>query len=104
MKALSSLLVIALAVSSSIGDALGSEDLARKYGCLACHAIDKKVVGPAYKDIAAKYRNDPAAEAKLSEKLQTGGAGNWGEAFMPSMQLVPTGDLKTLVKWILSLK
>ena len=104
MKTRSNLLLFALAFPCSMGNALGSEDLARKYGCLACHAVDKKVIGPAWRDVAAKYRNDPAAEAKLIEKVQAGGKGSWGEIFMPSMQLVPTGDQRILVRWILSLK
>ena len=94
-----------LVLSAAAGSALASEELARKSGCLACHAIDKKMVGPAYKDVAAKYRGDAGAEARLVEKLQIkGSTGIWGEVFMPPMTTVPEADLKTLVKWILSLK
>ena len=97
-------LFVSVALIASAGSALASEDLAKKSGCLACHAIDKKVIGPSYKEVAAKYRGDAGAEAKLIEKLQKGGAQVWGEIFMPSMQTVPEGDLKILVKWILSMK
>ena len=84
--------------------ALASEELAKKSGCLACHAIDRKVVGPAYKDVAAKYRADAGAEAKLVATLQKGGSGSWGDIFMPPVQTVPERDIRVLVKWILSLK
>jgi len=97
-------LFISAGLIASAGNVLASEDLAKKSGCLACHAIDKKVVGPSYKDIAAKYKDDAEAEARLIEKLQKGGAGIWGEIFMPPMQTVPEGDIKILVNWILSTK
>jgi cytochrome c len=104
MKTCAQWIFISVGLIAGAGDAVASEDLARKSGCLACHAIDRKVIGPAYKDVAAKYRGDAGAEARLIEKLEKGGAGTWGEIFMPPMQTVPAGDIKTLVKWILSIK
>jgi cytochrome c len=95
--------LVLVGLIAGAGSALASEDLAKKSGCLACHAIDRKVIGPSYKSIAAKYKGDAGAEARLMEKLKKGGAGSWGEIFMPSMQTVPEGDLKILVKWILSM-
>jgi cytochrome c len=80
------------------------EDLAKKNNCFACHAVDKKVVGPAYKDVAAKYRNDKTAEAKLVDKVKKGGSGVWGQIPMPPNSAVSDADVKTLVHWILSLK
>ena len=80
------------------------EDLAKKHNCLACHAVDKKVVGPAYKDVAAKYRNDKTAEARLVDKVKKGGSGVWGQIPMPPNSAVSDADVKTLVHWILSLK
>jgi cytochrome c len=80
------------------------EALAKKHNCLACHAADKKLVGPSYKDVAAKYRNDAGAEAKLFEKVKKGGQGVWGQVPMPPNGQVPDGDIKSLVKWILSQK
>jgi cytochrome c len=84
--------------------ALANEELAKKNACTACHAIDKKLVGPAYKDVAAKYKGDKGAEAKLVEKVKKGGSGVWGQVPMPPNTNVKDEDVKTLVKWILSLK
>jgi cytochrome c len=95
---------ISAGLIAGAGSALASEDLARKSGCFACHAIDRKVIGPSYRDIAAKYRGDAGAEARLVEKLRSGGAGTWGEIFMPPVQSAPEGDIKILVKWVLSIR
>lgn len=84
--------------------AYAQEDLAKKHNCFACHSVDKKVVGPAYKDVAAKYRGDKNAPAKLFEKVKKGGAGVWGPVPMPPNSQVPDADIKKLVAWILSLK
>ena len=78
--------------------------LAQKNACLACHQVDKKVVGPAYKDVAAKYKGDKTAEAKLVKKVKEGGKGVWGEIPMPPNAQVKDEDIKTIVHWILSLK
>src|SRR5438105_2556391 len=84
--------------------ALAQEELAKKHNCFACHSVDKKVVGPSYKDVANKYRGDKAAEAKLVEKVKKGGVGVWGQVPMPPNTTVKDEDIKTLVKWVLSLK
>jgi len=78
------------------------EALAKKYNCLACHQIDKKSVGPAYKDIAKKYKGQDVA-AKLAEKVKKGGQGVWGPVPMPPNAAVPDADIKKLVDWILKL-
>lgn len=78
------------------------EAMAKKYNCTACHAIDKKLVGPAYKDVAAKYKGQNVA-AKLEEKVKKGGAGVWGPVPMPPNTAVPEADVKKLVAWVLSL-
>ena len=84
---------------------LASEELAKKHACFACHAVDKKLVGPSYKDVAAKYRADKdGAEAKLADKVKKGGQGVWGQVPMPPNAQVPDADIHTLVKWILSQK
>jgi len=78
--------------------------LAGKSGCLACHAVDKKIVGPAYQDVAAKYKGDKGAEAKLIDKVKKGGQGVWGDIPMPpNSPLVSDADIKKLVDWVLSL-
>ena len=77
--------------------------LAQKYNCLACHAVDKKLVGPAYKDVAKKYAGDKSAPEKLEHKVKSGGSGVWGAIPMPPNN-VPDADIKTLVHWVLSLK
>jgi cytochrome c len=82
--------------------AQANEELAKKSNCLACHQIDKKSVGPAYKDIAKKYKGQDVA-AKLAEKVKKGGQGVWGPVPMPPNAAVPDADIKTLVDWILKL-
>jgi cytochrome c len=77
--------------------------LLTKYNCQACHAVDKKLVGPGYKEVAAKYAGDSGAAAKLEKKVKDGGSGVWGQIPMPPNN-VPDADLKTLVEWILAQK
>ena len=96
------LILVTAAVAAT--PALANEELAKKNACTACHAIDKKLVGPAYKDVAKKYAGDKGAEAKLVEKVKKGGSGVWGQVPMPPNTNVKDEDVKTLVKWVLSLK
>ena len=84
--------------------ALADEALAKKYACTACHAIDKKLVGPAYKDVAAKYKGDAKAAENLAVKVKKGGSGVWGPVPMPPNPNVPDADVAKLVKWVLSVK
>jgi len=88
------------AVSSAAPDASA---LAGKYGCQGCHAADQKIVGPSYKEVAAKYAGDSGATAKLEKKVKSGGSGVWGAIPMPPNN-VPDADLKALVEWILAAK
>ena len=103
MKRLALVLAAAAAIPASL-PAHAQEELAKKHACLACHAVDKKLVGPAYKDVAAKYRGDASAEAKLVEKVKKGSQGTWGQVPMPPNTNVPDADVRALVKWILSQK
>ena len=80
------------------------EDLLKKSGCTACHAIDKKLVGPPYVEVAAKYKGDPGAAAKLFEKVKKGGSGVWGQVPMPPNPQVSDADLKAMIAYILALK
>lgn len=80
--------------------AFANKDLAAKSGCMVCHAVDKKVVGPSFQDVAKKYK---AADAdKLAAKVKGGGAGSWGTMPMPPNPAVKDADIATLVKWILA--
>ena len=100
-----SVTLAAIAASIAILPAAANEDLAKKSGCTACHAVDKKIVGPSFKDVSAKYRTDKGAEAKLVDKVKKGGVGVWGQVPMPpNSPQVKDEDIKTLVKWVLSLK
>lgn len=93
-----------LAGQASAADAKAAEALAQKSGCLACHSIANKVVGPSYKDVAAKYKGDKTAEAKLIAKVKTGGSGTWGPIPMPpNSPQVKDEDIKTIVQWILKM-
>jgi cytochrome c len=81
-----------------------NEELAKKSACLACHTVDKKLVGPAYKEVAKKYAGQADAEAKLIKKVKEGGSGVWGQIPMPPNTAVKDDDIKALVQWILSMK
>lgn len=82
--------------------ASADEGLAKSKACLACHQIDKKVVGPAFKDVAAKYKGDKGAADMLAAKIKAGGKGNWGQIPMPA-QNVTDDEAKKLANWVLSL-
>jgi cytochrome c len=84
-------------------DAKAVEALAQKSGCLACHSIQNKVLGPSYKEVAAKYKNYKGAEARLVAKVKAGGSGVWGPVPMPPHPQVKEEDIKTIVQWVLSL-
>lgn len=98
--------LILLAASTVLGSnaALANADLAKAKNCMACHAIANKVVGPAYKDVAAKYAGQKDAEDKLTQKVLKGGSGVWGAVPMPANTQVNETEARTLVKWVLSLK
>jgi cytochrome c len=86
------------------GAAFASADLAKAKNCMACHAMDKKLVGPSYKDVAAKYGTDKDAVAKLSKKIREGGTGVWGQVPMPANPQVSDAEAQTLAKWVLTVK
>jgi len=98
------LAALAVALSSSSAFAAGTQDLAQKKNCLACHALDKKIVGPAYKDVAAKYKGQAGAEAKLAAKIMAGGSGVWGPVPMPANTQVSPAEAAELAKWVLTIK
>jgi cytochrome c len=84
--------------------ASANEKLAQASGCMTCHGIDKKVIGPGYKEVAAKYRGNTGAEADLVKKVKAGTKGVWGDIPMPPNAHVKDEDIKTLVQWILAQK
>jgi|SRR5579862_4841097 len=96
------LLSVTSPARAATSDAAATQ-LLTKYNCQACHTVDKKLVGPAYKEVAAKYAGDASAPAKLQQKIKNGGSGVWGAVPMPPNN-VPDADLKTLVEWILAQK
>ncbi len=97
----------AAVVAGSLGataPAFADQALATAKNCMACHAIDKKVVGPSYKEVAKKYAGDAKAAAMLTTKVIKGGAGVWGPVPMPANVQVNEADSKKLVAWILAMK
>jgi cytochrome c len=93
--------LFAIALLSS-GAVNASPELAKSRNCAACHAVDKKLIGPAYKDIAAKYASDKDAITRLTKKVREGGVGVWGQIPMPANPQVSEADAITLVTWVLS--
>lgn len=98
------LTAISAALVGLSGAASADQALAQKNACMSCHSVDKKVVGPAFKDVAKKYAGDKTAEAKLLAKVKTGGKGVWGEIPMPPNPQVSDADAKKIIAWVLSLK
>ncbi len=97
--------LFALALAAFVtGPALASPELAQKKNCMACHAIDKKLVGPAYKDVAAKYAGQKDAVDKLADKIIKGGSGVWGPVPMPANPQVNDAEAKKLAAWVLTQK
>lgn len=89
------------------GAALADEALAKRSGCLECHGVDKKIVGPAFRDIAARYKNDARARGVLIETVKKGGKGNWtdvtgGVPMPPHSALLSHSEIERLVDWVLS--
>ena len=97
-------LFVLVAAAAVAGPAIADEALAKSKNCMACHAIDKKVVGPAYKDVAAKYAGQKDAADKLAAKVMKGGSGVWGPVPMPANPQVNEAEAKKLVAWVLSTK
>lgn len=99
-----SLIVAALGLSMLTGTALASADLAKAKNCMACHAADRKMVGPSYKDIATRYAKDKDAVPKLARKIREGGVGVWGQIPMPANPQVSEAEARTLAAWVMATK
>ena len=96
------LLVIAVASMTALPVFADVAKLAQDKGCIACHEVASKKVGPAYQEVAAKYKNDAGAASALSGKIKAGGSGVWGQIPMPPQTTLSDDEVQTLVKWILS--
>jgi cytochrome c len=94
----------ATALLAMSGVASADQALAQKNACMSCHGVDKKIVGPAFKEIAAKYKGDAGAQANLVEKVKIGGKGVWGQVPMPPSPQVKPEDANKIIAWVLSLK
>jgi len=92
------------AAASVTAPALADQALATSKNCMACHAVDKKLVGPAFKDVAKKYAGDKSAADKLAAKIMKGGAGVWGPVPMPANPQVSDAEAKKLAAWVLAAK
>ncbi len=83
-------------------DAARAQSVANQNACMGCHAVDRKLVGPAYKDVAAKYKGDAGAQARLIKKVRDGGMGVWGQIPMPANPKISDADLKIVIDWVLA--
>ncbi|WER45840.1 c-type cytochrome [Cupriavidus sp. WKF15] len=95
-------LMLGAAASAHAVDAAKAQEIANKNACMGCHQVDKKLVGPAYKDVAAKYKGDKNAVATLVKKVKTGGSGVWGPVPMPANTGLSDAEAKTVVEWVLA--
>ena len=105
MKPMLSLVLAAVLCGTVVNSQAATDpaQIAAKSGCLACHMVDKKLVGPSYRDIAQKYKGNAGAQAALVARLRTGGKGVWGEVQMPAAApaLINDADLKAVIAWVL---
>jgi cytochrome c len=97
------LMCVAIAATSlMMSPAFANMDLAKKNACMSCHAVDKKLVGPAYQEVAKKYAGQKDSVATLAKSIKAGGAGKWGPVPMPAQPALSDADAKTLATWILA--
>ncbi len=89
---------LGLSVANS---AIASPQLAKQYKCLECHVVDKKVIGPSLRDISKKYKGEPGAVTKLSDKVRSGSVGTWGTVPMQAYPDIPQKDLESIINWML---
>ena len=104
MKRLLTAVALAGATLVTMGNALAIDELHKKFACTACHTDDTKLVGPSYKEVAAKYKGDKDAVKKLSEKVRKGGMGVWGQVPMPPNPTPTDAELKTMIEAVLKVK
>jgi cytochrome c len=92
----------AVALTTLTSPAFASKELAQKYACLACHASERKLVGPSYQDVAKKYSGQKDAESLLAASIKKGGVGKWGPVPMPAQAALSDADAKALATWVLA--
>ncbi|WP_144186444.1 c-type cytochrome [Elioraea rosea] len=97
-------LVVVSAVLLAPWNAFASAELARSKNCVACHSVERRMIGPPFKDIAGRYANDGSAVQTLSQRIREGTVGNWGQMPMPEQPQVSQDDAEALTRWILSLQ
>lgn len=103
-KFLFTLAAVATVASVTATPAMANEALAKSKNCMACHSVDKKLVGPSYKDVAAKFAKDKGAVDMLATRIQKGSQGVWGAVPMPPNTNVSAAEAKELATWVMSLK
>jgi cytochrome c len=96
-------ILIAAALLAMSGSALADQGMAQKKACMSCHQVEKKVVGPSFKDVANKYKGDAKAAEHLTNVIQNGGKGVWGNVPMPKQPMVKPDEAAVLAKWVLGL-
>ncbi len=101
---LTTFVIMAGVGSAYAGDSQDVKELVQASGCLSCHAVDEKIVGPAFKDVVAKYKGDPDAIANISQSIKNGSRGKWGRMAMPAHASLSSEELKTLATWVMSRK
>ncbi len=102
MKITAALATVGLLAIGNTALAQSAPDLAKQKNCFACHAVDKKLVGPSYKDVAAKYKGNKDAVTILAKKIREGGVGTWGQVPMPANPQVNAAEADTLAKWVIA--
>jgi cytochrome c len=103
-KSMKRFLLVCVLMAGVSNAAMANADLAKAKNCMACHSVNNKVLGPSFKDVAAKYAGQKGAEDKLVQKVMKGSSGVWGAIPMPANTQVSDAEAHTLVKWILTLK
>ena len=96
-----SIAAVLIAAGLPATPAFASAELAKKHACMACHAVDKKMVGPSYQDVAKKYAGQKDAVAQLTDSIRKGGSGKWGPVPMPAQPALSGADAKVLAEWVL---
>jgi cytochrome c len=98
----SAAVMLVVATSAHAADAPRGQNIANANACMGCHAVDRKLVGPSFQQIAAKYKGDAQAPAKLARKVKDGGSGVWGMIPMPAHQSMSDADIRSVVDWVLA--